>query len=365
MGSFLPQSPAPLFREVFRGWTPFKVVCSWIVFALIVVPASSASGPPAADIDNGVVHAQLFLPDAAKGFYRGTRFDWSGVIGSLTYSGHSFYDPWFTKTDPAVLDFVYDGADIVAGPCTAITGPAEEFESDGGALGYESAGIGGTFVKIGVGVLRKPDAAKYLRFRLYEIVDGGRWTVKVKPSSVEFTQRVFDRSSGYGYEYRKVVRLVAGSPLMEMEHTLRNIGTRPIDTSVYDHNFLVLDHQPVGPDFTVTVPYGIELKKPIEDELGKVEGGKISYRRQLVGKDRFTAYVGGFSDRPADYDVTVENAKVGAGVRVTSDRPLESEELWSIRSVLAIEPYVHLSIAPGGKTAWRYRYTYRATPRKD
>jgi hypothetical protein len=99
--------------------------------------------------------------------------------------------------------------------------------------------------------------------------------------------------------------------------------------------------------------------------LGKVEGGKISYRRQLVGKDRFTAYVGGFSDRPADYDVTVENAKVGAGVRVTSDRPLESEELWSIRSVLAIEPYVHLSIAPGGKTAWRYRYTYRATPRKD
>src|SRR5262245_8293430 len=42
---------------------------------------------PQAEISNGVLKAQFYLPDAQKGFYRGTRFDWSGVIGSLEFKG--------------------------------------------------------------------------------------------------------------------------------------------------------------------------------------------------------------------------------------------------------------------------------------
>ena len=34
-------------------------------------------------------------------------------------------------------------------------------------------------------------------------------------------------------------------------------------------------------------------------------------------------------------------------MRIKGDRPLESEELWSIRSILAMEPYIHMSIEPG------------------
>ncbi len=73
------------------------------------------------------MRVKLYLPDATSGFYRGTRFDWSGVVGDLQYAGHSYYGPWFTQTDPTVPDFVYRGAEIVAGPCSAITGPVEEF----------------------------------------------------------------------------------------------------------------------------------------------------------------------------------------------------------------------------------------------
>src|ERR1700684_2120302 len=105
------------------------------------------------DISNTSMQVTLYLPDAANGFYRGTRFDWSGVVGDLQYAGHSYYGPWFTKTDPDVSDFVYRGDDIVAGPCSAITGPVEEF----GVLGFEEAKAGGSFLKIGVGILRKPD----------------------------------------------------------------------------------------------------------------------------------------------------------------------------------------------------------------
>jgi hypothetical protein len=336
-----------------------RVICPFAL-ALLATASFGQSQPPSAEIDNGLIHAKLYLPDATHGFYRGTRFDWSGVIGSLTYAGHSFYDPWFTRTDPNVRDFVYEGSDIVAGPCSAITGPAEEFTSDGGALGYEAAAPGGTFVKIGVGVLRKPDSDKYSGFHLYQLVDGGRWTVKAKPNSVEFTQRVVDPNSGYGYIYRKIVRLLPGTAQMSIEHSLQNIGAHPIETSVYDHNFLVLDHQPTGPDFTVTLPFPITPTKPIDADLGAIEATRILYRRQLREKDRLTVHIGGFGKTAKDYDMTIDNAHVGAGVRISGDRPLESEELWSIRSVLAMEPYIHLSIPKGKKTTWKYLYTYRS-----
>src|SRR5665213_652620 len=204
-------------------------------------------------IGNGLIHATIHTPDPVSGFYRGTRFDWSGIIGSLNYDGHNYYGPWFTKTDPTVKDYIYDGPDIVAGPCSAVTGPAEEFFTNGEALGFSEASPGGTFLKIGVGVLRKPDDAKYSIFRLYDIVDHGKWSVRAKPESVEFTQSVRDPSSGYGYLYRKIVRLVPGKPQMIIEHHLTNIGKLSIATSVYDHNFLVLDSQTIGPDFIITL----------------------------------------------------------------------------------------------------------------
>jgi len=45
---------------------------------------------PTAEISNGQLRAKLYLPDAQRGFYRSTRFDWSGVITSLECKRHQF-----------------------------------------------------------------------------------------------------------------------------------------------------------------------------------------------------------------------------------------------------------------------------------
>ena len=66
-----------------------------------------AADYPQAEISNGLIRAKLYLPDAKAGFYRSTRFDWSGVISSLEFGGHNYYGPWFTKQDAAVRDFIY------------------------------------------------------------------------------------------------------------------------------------------------------------------------------------------------------------------------------------------------------------------
>ena len=152
---------------------------------LLFLTPFAMTDAPSATISNGQIVVKIYLPDVNLGFYRGTRFDWSGVIHSLRFQGHDYYGPWFTKTDPAIHDFIYQGDDIIAGPCSAITGPVDEF----GPLGWDDAVPRNTFVKIGVGALRRPgNAASYDNFHLYEIEDSGKWEIKQSRDSVEFKQ---------------------------------------------------------------------------------------------------------------------------------------------------------------------------------
>jgi hypothetical protein len=36
--------------------------------------------------------------------------------------------------------------------------------------------------------------------------------------------------------------------------------------------------------------------------------------------------------------------------------------LWSIRSVLSIEPFVDVSLEPGSQSSWKYDYEYYTLP---
>ena len=240
----------------------YKLTCmkliSAMAFLVFCVTYVRAADHPSADLDNGLLYLKLYLPDAKQGFYLGTRFDWSGVIYSLRFQNHDYYGPWFQRTDPGVHDFIYEGNDIVAGPCSAITGPADEFAP----VGFDEAKPGSNFIKIGVGALRKVDSSKYDNYRLYEIADGGDWSVAKTPESVEFTQRLSDAASGYGYFYSKTVRLTPGKPEMALQHSLKNTGQRAIHTTVYNHNFLTLDGQAPGPGLTIEVPFAIQSSKP-------------------------------------------------------------------------------------------------------
>jgi hypothetical protein len=313
--------------------------------------------PPEAEITNGLIRAKLYLPDAERGFYRSTRFDWSGIIASLEFKGHQYYGPWFTGTDPAVSDFIYKDADIIASAQSAIVGPVEEFQRP---QGYNTAKPGETFVKIGVGVLRKPDDASYSPYGHYTIVDPGKWSVTKQNDAVEFVQELNDPASGYGYVYRKTVRVVAGRPELVIEHTLRNTGKLSLQTNQYNHNFLVLDRATTGPGFTITVPFQIQPTRPPDPKDAEIRGNKIVYLRTLEGQDRVTFGIQGFGKDPKDYDVRVENTKTGAGFRVTSDRALASMNLWSIRSVISLEPFVDVSTEPGATTTWKLTYSYVA-----
>jgi hypothetical protein len=306
------------------------------------------------EISNAELRVKLYLPNA---YYHGTRFDHSGVIADLDYKGHHYYEHWYNRIDPQVHDFKFEGAEIIASTCSGITGPVEEFQTNHNALGFDEAKVGGTFIKIGVGVLRK-DSPAYDFVKQYEVVDPGKWRVDRNRDSIVFTQELNDPATGYGYTYRKTVRLVAGKPEMVLENSLKNTGRRPIQTSVYNHNFLALDQQPTGPDFSISFPFQLHSPQPPNKALAEIRGNHFVYLKTLAPEEVVFAPLEGFSENPKDHEIRIENYRVGAGMLIRGNRPLSHVNLWSIRSVLAVEPFITMTIDPGSEFDWEASYEY-------
>ena len=348
----------------FLNWTakrPIPVAGRSVVTLLLglctITAEGAAADPPQAEISNGQITAKMYLPDATNGYYRSTRFDWSGAIFSVQYRGHEFYGPWFDRIDPNVINWVHQGSNIVSGPCSALMGPVNEFER---VLGWNDTNSA-TFIKIGVGVLRKREG-NYNKYAPYDVLDPGKWSVKTESDSIEFTQELSDSASGFAYLYRKVVRLAKGKPEMVLEHSLKNTGQRAIQSTVYNHNFVVLDKQPPGPDFTFKVPFQIQAGRMPNRGPVEVRGNQVVFQRPLAGEDEAVVFITGFSDNVQDTGIIIENRKVGAGMKITGDRPLTRDLLWSIRTVLAVEPYIAIDLPPGGEFTWKNMYEYYTLP---
>jgi hypothetical protein len=337
--------------------------------------AVMAAEPPSASIGNGVVKAKLWLPDVKDGYYRGARFDWSGSVWSLESGGHSYFGQWFPRYDPLKHD--------------SITGPVEDYAP----LNYTEAKPGETFVKIGIGVLKKIDDQPYRFSTSYDLLDTGKWAVRTGSDFVEYRHEVTDPKSGYGYIYTKTVRLTAGKQQLTIDHTLRNTGTKAIVTNVYNHGFFMLDSQPTGPDITVTFPFEVKAARSMTP-AAEVKGEQLVYLQELQPNANANAPAnpGGGASRgsgggaggagatdgsltgassvlegfsltdPKDFDIRVENHKTGAGVRITGDRPLWRINFWSTRTTVCPEAYVEVKADPGKETSWRLTYDFYSLP---
>ena len=324
--------------------------CAWVLVALTLLcfcpSASSAQDYPKADISNGLIRAELMLPDSAHGSYQGTRFDWSGIISSLQFNSHEYFGRWYEHHDPKIHD--------------AITGPVEEFRTGDKGLGYDEAKAGGTFVRIGIGTVRKPDEPAYRPFDTYEIVDHGTWRIRRHKDRIEFTQRL-KSDEGYAYIYRKTIRLVKGKPELLIQHSLKNVGKKTIETTQYNHNFFVIDHEIVGPDVRVKFAFAPTATRGFKDRA-EIRGLEIVFPHEIEGKNGVFSELTGSNKDVRDYDFRVENLKSGAGVRITSDQPLEKANFWAISTVASVEPYISLKIEPSKEAHWTLRYTFYTLP---
>ena len=313
-------------------------------------PASALDNLPSKTISNGLVSAKVYLPEPF-GFYRSTRFDQAGMITHVTYKGLDYGRYWFVKTSPDVQNFTYDADGLVAHPSDVAAGPVEEFAQNG----FDEAGPGGRFLKIGVGILKR-DQDKYDRFHTYPILNEGKRVTSATKDSIRFNQDIAGDPSGYGYSFTKTVRMTPGKPQMVIEDRLKNTGKKPIETTVYNHNFMTLS--PGEKAVEIAAPFAMTPVAAQPKDVIRFNGNSLTYLRGLTGQEQVAGELTGYGASASDNDFRVTDTSTGFGVRIRHDMPIQHLVWWSVPSTMGLEPYVTISLKPGEEKRWTYTFDY-------
>ena len=87
-------------------------------------------------------------------------------------------------------------------------------------------------------------------------------------------------------------------------------------------------------------------------------GKELAYLQELPAvRQSVFSELSGFGDSAKDFDIRVENKKVGAGVRVTGDKPREGRILRPARTTLC--PSSHRDESRSGREfTWRLTYDF-------
>jgi len=287
-------------------------------------------------ISNKEVKMKLYLPDPENGLYRATRFDWSGMIGSVQYKGHEYFGYWKDTHDPLVHE------DIV--------GPVEAYIKPG--LGYREAVPGGKFIRIGIGVIEKPNESSYRWNETYTILDHGKWMIDKRKDWISFTH-VLGSDIGYGYIYKKTVRLKNDG--FAIEHQLKNTGEKTIETDQFNHNFFMIDNEQSGPSFSVSFPFAISTEHDLKGIM-EARGNELVFLKDL-GENSVYMVLDGYGKDVEDHQFTVVNNKSGAGVTCSVDKPLTRMVFWTMKTTVCPENSVRIFVEPGQEQEWTSYYT--------
>jgi hypothetical protein len=297
---------------------------------------------PRARLTNGDVDVSIFLPDAESGYYRGTRFDWSGIIENVHYRAHRFYAPLHAEHDP----FLHD----------SVSGPTDEFGMFN-PMGFAEAKPGETFVKVGVGLLEKGESDEY-RFRGdYPLRRPGTWTIDQGRDWISFEQTLAG-DHGWAYHYSKTIRLLSDEPGFVIEYLLENSGSRTIDITHYNHNFTLIDGTPYGPDYAAEFAFSSEEPRPIDD-LAWFRDGAIEIEHPLGDQSFWVELYQG--PGRVDYNTaTIRNRITGAAISFEGSGPIERMVCWAVERAVCPEPFSRIELKPGEVGTWSTTYRLSA-----
>jgi len=94
----------------------------------------------------------------------------------------------------------------------------------------------------------------------------------------------------------------------------------------------------------------------------RLRSNDILYQEELQPGQTVASYLKGYSDKPSDYDFTIQNKNTGVGVEQSSDSPISRFYLWSIRTTVSPEAYIHLNVPPGETRKWKIHYRFFSPP---
>ncbi len=304
-----------------------------------------ASGKP--------ITVTVALPDAEAGRYRGTRFAHVPMVTAAQWNGHAFWGEW----NPARGDALGHDSNAI--------GTAEEFDIDGPAS-YTTAPPGAEFLKIGVGLLRKPVGAEtpYRFYDRYEVTHPARLVATRRGDGfVETEQEVRSDDKRLGYRYVHRTALVPERAAVRITRTLTNTGSEPLSTEHYCHNFTRIDDDPVGPSYRVGLAF-----TPTSEDATSAEANGLTFAKDSVAFSRvlpagaaaFARLAGFPSKGEGAGDFTVGNRRTGARLTAShsGDLSLARFNVYASPGTVCPEPFGRVKIAPGESCSWQTTYAF-------
>jgi hypothetical protein len=123
--------------------------------------------------------------------------------------------------------------------------------------------------------------------------------------------------------------------------------------------------QDAGYAYRYTKTIRLMRDQPPSLQFAAVAGRRFTYRVSLVPEQTVATGFTGSGPTAANYDFHIVDPSRGTGLRISADQPLARVQLWSIRPVMAIEPFVNIKIVPGQSFRWSYRYEFEVPPKDD
>ncbi len=338
-------------KQAYKRNRSFKLnlLFSFFIISLFNASVSMADGNnniyPSVVLQNDCLKITVLLPDSSKGYYRSTRFDWSGMIAQVEYDGHTFFQEWkdYNGNEPGPHNPLKTGT---------ATGTAEEFRNP---LGYEEAEVGDLFLKIGVGILKKALNEAYHWAYPFEFIEKGKWETLCFDDSIVFRQEI-TTDFGYAYQYEKVIVLDKCSPKVAIIHRLKNTGTKEIRSNAYCHNFFRFDEHFINSNYELVFSVNV---KPLEifDERFIIRDNVIRYEYDKCNPD----WSGGHIEPQGIRSYILSNRKTNTAVQVKSDADYGPCYIGAWKWAFCPEPMILLAIKPDESFSWTSSYRFIKT----
>jgi len=195
-----------------RHWLAPLVMAAFVA----AKPGSSAAAYPEEVLENKTLNVRYYLPDGQKGYYRGTRFDWSGLISRIDYAGTPFS----------------------ASSSRSTTAESRRHLRNRGGVRNQRAGrlrgsgAGRAVPQVGDRPAGEARCGRLQFCQAHKIAREGIWEAREGENRVDFLQN-FTGSGGWGYSYVKSLVIDPELPVLTIRRSLQNTGQRAIETDHY------------------------------------------------------------------------------------------------------------------------------------
>eukprot|EP00931_Biecheleriopsis_adriatica_P003547 TRINITY_DN105349_c0_g1_i1.p1 TRINITY_DN105349_c0_g1~~TRINITY_DN105349_c0_g1_i1.p1 ORF type:complete len:426 (-),score=71.88 TRINITY_DN105349_c0_g1_i1:38-1315(-) len=343
----------------------------------------------------GYAAARVFLPaksPEAVAYYTSSRFDWGSMVGDVSFCDQTLFpsnywrmphDPKWPEAGVGLAAEFGCGGDVSTCDAAGGWGMYENASYKGsitnGLLGYEEAGHGEAFVKIGVGKLLKGSCEscgdgddKYYFNSPYKFAEQPEWQVATPSANVVQLSQEVTLSADWGYSLQKTISMSGAT--LTVQNILKNKGKKTFTTPWYSHNLLSVADSPTGPSWELAVdsssfqaqPWSPQFNEYFKQEAPGIIKVASTIQEPLAMGAMFSVNVSSDGFYSATY-----HGKPGtstATVHVTlqgGPRPLYGYNIYAESRTLSPEPILLLSLASGGTATWTQRLMLSYTPQSS